>query len=257
VSTDLPARDRPSTGSPASSAGDAGPALAEQPVGQPVSGYPGGGLPVADGTPTHGAVSGDGNPPGGGTAGGGGEGSDGAPAPKRSARRWIVEWVVIVLVAVGVAFGVRTYVAQTYYVPSTSMWPTLKAGDRIVVNKLSGAPSAGDIIVFKRPPAENCGGAPVPDLVKRVVGLPGQTVSAHAGQVYVTGKLLNEPWLPKDPHTYTTMTGSYTVPKGDYYVMGDNRTDSCDSRMWGPVKGSSVVGQVFLILWPPSRFRFF
>ncbi len=159
--------------------------------------------------------------------------------------------------AVGVAFGVRTYVAQTYYVPSTSMWPTLKAGDRIVVNKLYGTIHAGDIIVFRRPPAENCGGPPVPDLVKRVVGLPGQTVSAHGGQVYITGKLLKEPWLPKDSRTYTTMTGSYHVPKGDYFVMGDNRVNSCDSRMWGPVKSSYIVGKVFLILWPPSQFRFF
>ncbi len=181
------------------------------------------------------------------------------PAHRRSARRWITEWVVIVLVAVAVAFGVRTFVVQTYFVPSTSMWPTLKAGDRIVVNKLSGAPGVGDIIVFKRPPAEQCGGSPVPDLVKRVIGLPGQTVSARGGKVYITGKLLKEPWLPKHDtaHIRTTMTKPQTVPKGDYFVMGDNRIDSCDSRMWGPVKGSYVVGQVFLILWPPSQFRFF
>jgi signal peptidase I len=165
--------------------------------------------------------------------------------------------VVILLVAVGVAFGVRTYVAQTYYVPSTSMWPTLKAGDRIVVNKLYGTIHPGDIIVFKRPPAEDCGGAPVPDLVKRVIGLPGQTVSAHGGQVYITGKLLKEPWLPKGNQTYTMMTGSAHVPKGDYFVMGDNRVNSCDSRTWGPVKASYIVGKVFLILWPPSQFRFF
>lgn len=202
--------------------------------------------------------SGNGNEPPGHESGGGGDGDGGENPPRHRAQRWVVEWLVIILVAVGVAFGVRTYVAQTYFVPSTSMWPTLKAGDRIVVNKLSGTIHPGDIIVFKRPPAEQCGGSPVPDLVKRVVGLPGQRVSAHGGQVYITGKLLKEPWLPKhDPHTFTTMTGSFHVPKGDYYVMGDNRVDSCDSRMWGPVKGSYVVGQVFLILWPPSRFRFF
>ena len=205
---------------------------------------------VVGGTPR----SGNGSTPAGGGPGGG---AGGQPRPRRNARRWLVEWLVIILVAVGVAFGVRTYVAQTYYVPSTSMWPTLKAGDRIVVNKLSGTIHVGDIIVFRRPPAEHCGGAPVPDLVKRVVGLPGQTVSAHTGQVYITGKLLKEPWLPKGPHVYTTMTGSYHVPRGDYFVMGDNRVNSCDSRMWGPVKASYIVGKVFLILWPPSQFRFF
>ncbi len=198
--------------------------------------------------------SGNGNLPGGGEPG---AGEGGRPSRGRAARRWIIEWLVIILIAVGVAFGVRTYVAQTYYVPSTSMWPTLKAGDRIVVNKLYGTIHTGDIIVFKRPPAEDCGGAPVPDLVKRVIGLPGQTVSAKGGQVYITGKLLKEPWLPKGSQTYTTMTGSYKVPSGDYYVMGDNRVDSCDSRMWGPVKSSYVVGKVFLILWPPSQLRWF
>lgn len=196
-----------------------------------------------------------------GDAGGGPGGSGhprGAHARRRpSARRWITEWVVIILVAVGVAFGVRTYVAQTYYVPSTSMYPTLKDGDRIVVNKLSGTIHVGDIIVFKRPAAEDCGGPPVPDLVKRVVGLPGQTVSASNGNVYITGKLQSEPWLPKSTQTYTTMSKPYTVPKGDYFVMGDNRVNSCDSRMWGPVKQSLVVGKVFLILWPPSQFRWF
>lgn len=234
MSTEPPTIDRPATGSPAGGVVAPGPVVAETPVGS------------GNGT----------GPPG--QESGGGEGGGGENPPRPRARRWIVEWIVIILIAVGVAFGVRTYVAQTYFVPSTSMWPTLKAGDRIVVNKLSGTIHAGDIIVFKRPPAEQCGGAPVPDLVKRVVGLPGQTVSARGGQVYVTGKLLDQSWLPKhDPHTYTMMSGSFHVPKGDYYVMGDNRVDSCDSRMWGPVKGSYVVGKVFLILWPPSRFRFF
>jgi len=165
--------------------------------------------------------------------------------------------VVIIAIALLAAFLVRTYVVETFYVPSTSMWPTLKAGDRIVVNKLYGPVTTGDIIVFKRPPAEDCGGPPVPDLVKRVIGLPGQTVSARDGKVYITGKLLPEPWLPKGPQTYTTMSGSYKVPKGDYFVMGDNRVNSCDSRMWGPVKSSYIVGKMFLILWPPSQFRYF
>jgi signal peptidase I len=193
--------------------------------------------------------------PGGG--GGDGEGGSGAPRRQRSARRWLVEWIVIILVAVGVAFGVRTYVAQTYYVPSTSMWPTLKAGDRIVVNKLYGTIHVGDIIVFRRPPAEHCGGSPVPDLVKRVIGLPGQTVSAAHGEVYITGKPLKQPWLPQGPQRTTSMSTKYKVPAGDYFVMGDNRVNSCDSRMWGPVKSSYIVGKVFLILWPLSQFRFF
>jgi signal peptidase I len=202
------------------------------------------------------ADDGDGSHGGGGAGGDGPGDQGGARRPRHHARRWITEWVVIILIAVGVAFLVRTYVAQTYFVPSTSMWPTLKDGDRIVVTKIFGAIRPGTIIVFKRPPAEDCGGAPVPDLVKRVVGLPGQTISASGGKVYITGKLLKEPWLPKGPQSYTTMSTPEKVPKGDYFVMGDNRVNSCDSRMWGPVKGSYVVGKVFFILWPLSQLRF-
>lgn len=184
------------------------------------------------------------------------------PRRSRSARRWVVEWIVIILIALGVAFGVRTFVAQTFYVPSTSMYPTLKAGDRIVVDKLAfhlHSVDRGDIIVFKTPPAEKgkCGGPPVPDLVKRVIGLPGERISASGGQVYITGKLLPEPWLPKVKSTYTSTFGPVRVPKGDYFMMGDNRVDSCDSRIWGPIKGSSIVGKVDLIIWPLSRFHFF
>ncbi len=146
---------------------------------------------------------------------------------------------------------------KTFYVPSTGMYPTIKGGDSIEVNLSAyetATPEHGDIIVFKRPPAEDCGGPPVSDLVRRVIGLPGETVSAHGGKVYITGKLLKESWLPKGPtgkplaSTYTTMTGSYKVPAGGYYVMGDNRVDSCDSRMWGPVSRSLIIGKVVKVL---------
>ncbi len=264
MSDELPARAVPSTGPTVG--GGPGTAVPGDAVGV---GQPGqtAGREAGDGSSGDGSggqpslgtrgepASGTGDGTGEGT--GGDQGAGGGAGPGHRSYRWIVEWIVVIVVAIGVAFGVRTFVAQTYYVPSTSMWPTLKAGDRIVVNKLYGTIHVGDIIVFKTPPAEDCGGPPVPDLVKRVVGLPGQTVSAHGGQVYITGKLLKEPWLPKGNQTYTTMSKPFTVPKGDYFVMGDNRVNSCDSRMWGPVKGSYIVGKVFLILWPPSQFRYF
>lgn len=199
---------------------------------------------------------------GGGRRGRHARASGGPPRPSRSTRRWAVEWIVIILIALAVAFGVRTFVAQTFFVPSTSMYPTLKDGDRIVVDKLAfhlHSVNRGDIVVFKTPKAENgrCGGAPVPDLVKRVIGLPNENISAKGGQVYITGKRLPEPWLPKGRQTYTTNFGPVHIPKGDYFMMGDNRTESCDSRIWGPVSGSSFVGKVDLIIWPLSRFHFF
>ncbi|MGH9109704.1 MAG: signal peptidase I [Acidimicrobiales bacterium] len=212
--------------------------------------------------------------------GAGGEGDAGEnpgepgerPGPARRAGerrpgRWLAEWAVIVVLAVVVAFLVRTFVAQTFYIPSTSMYPTLKAGDRIVVDKLSydfHSVHRGDIVVFRRPPAENCGGAPVPDLVKRVIGLPGNVVSARAGHMYVNGRELQEPWLPKTVHmftptaaTYTSTFGPTTVPPGRYFMMGDDRRISCDSRMWGTVSRSYFVGKVDLIVWPPSDLRSF
>jgi signal peptidase I len=187
----------------------------------------------------------------------------GGPAGRpRGRHRWVIEWAVIIVVALVVAVVVRTYVAQTFYVPSTSMYPTLKAGDRIVVNKLSfdyGSIQRGDIVVFRRPPreAKACGGELVPDLVKRVIGLPGETIKARGGQVYITTTVLEEPWLPHVASTYTANFGPVKIPANHYFMMGDNRVASCDSRMWGTVPRSYIVGKVDLIIWPLSQFHFF
>ncbi|HEX3946197.1 MAG TPA: signal peptidase I [Acidimicrobiales bacterium] len=184
------------------------------------------------------------------------------PAPHRRSKRWLVEWGVVVVVAVVLAVVVRGFLLQTYYVPSTSMYPTLKPGDRIVVEKVTHSIHSGDIVVFARPPAESgkCGGGPVPDLVKRVIGLPGDTVEVRNDKVYLDGKVLPEPWLPAETsnsNPLTTDYGPYKVPAGDYFMMGDNRTSSCDSRTWGPVEGSTIVGKVVMVAWPLSRFHFF
>jgi signal peptidase I len=134
---------------------------------------------------------------------------------------------------------------RTFTVNSTAMAPTLLPGDRVVVNTSSRAIVSGDIVVFRRSPAEACGGPPVSDEVMRIIGLPDDTVEVRNDKVYVNGKVLPEPWLPAatdESNPYTANYGSVTVPAGDYFVMGDNRTRSCDSRMWGPVKRSYVVG---------------
>jgi len=189
------------------------------------------------------------------------------PPEKGRSTRWIVELVGVVVVAIVIAVVLRTFVLATYSIPSGSMEPTLQVGDRIVVDKLAyhlHGVGTGNIIVFSTPPTENCAGPPVADLVKRVIGLPGQDISLSDGNVYINGRLLPEPWLPAGTQTEPGPFGApyslhhaYQIPKGDVYVMGDNRADSCDSRYWGPVAESTIVGKVDVRIRPISRIGFF
>jgi signal peptidase I len=205
-------------------------------------------------------------PTGGATQGGARSGRSSSP---RRSSHWLREAVFVVVVAVLVAVLLRTFVVQTFYIPSGSMEPTLQIGDRILVDKLSyhlHGVERGDIVVFSRPPAENCGGPEVNDLVKRVIGLPGDVLTLAGGYVYVDGKRLKESWLPK-PEQGTTTDGPvgssynlarpYRVPANDYFVMGDNRSDSCDSRYWGPIGRSLIVGKVELRVWPLTSLKIF
>lgn len=179
-----------------------------------------------------------------------------ADVARRRPARWLVEWALVLLVAVGVAFVVRTYVVQTFYIPSASMEPTLMVGDRIIVDKVSlhfDGVHRGDVIVFKRPPLET--DPTISDLVKRVIGLPGETISSGpGGQVLIDGKAIAEPWLtpyarahPGQPIT------KQKIPAGEYFVMGDNRSDSTDSRVFGPISGKLIVGGARFRIWPLSR----
>jgi signal peptidase I len=207
-------------------------------------------------------------PRGGGPPALGGPSADGAAAP-RSSSRWIREGILIVAVAVVVAVLLRAFVVQTFYIPSGSMEPTLQIGDRILVNKLSyhlHGVDRGDIVVFSRPATENCGGPEVNDLVKRVVALPGEVVSLSNGYVSIDGRRLDESWLPQSEQGKTepgpagnsaNLQHPYQVPANDYFVMGDNRGDSCDSRWWGPISKSLIVGKVEVRVWPISSLRFF
>jgi len=142
---------------------------------------------------------------------------------------------------------------ETFFIPSTSMYPALKAGDTVAVNLdayASSSPARGDIVVLRTPSRETqvCGGQPVPGLVTRIIGLPGETISARKGEVYITGNRLAEPWLPKTASTYTANFGPAHIPAGQYFLMGDNRVASCDSRMWGTVPGSYIVGKVMRVV---------
>ncbi len=175
----------------------------------------------------------------------------------RRRRKVIIEWGVIIVIAVLASFLVRTYAVQTFFIPSGSMEPTLHVGDRILVNKLSvrfGTINVGDIIVFKAPPSEHCDDGDYTDLVKRVIGLPGQTLTSKGNVVYVNGKPLKEPWTFFK--TLNPPIKKIKIPLNSYYVMGDNRANSCDSRFWGTVPKSDVIGKAFFRIWPLSRIGF-
>jgi signal peptidase I len=158
-------------------------------------------------------------------------------------------------VAVLAAVGLRTFVVQPFYIPSGSMEPTLIVGDKVLVNKLSydfHSVHRGDVIVFKKPPNDFSPG--IKDLIKRVIGLPGETISARDGSVYINGQKLKESWLPKG--VTTADFGPVRIPSGQYFVMGDNRGDSADSRVFGPITKNLIIGRAFLLVWPPSRIKF-
>ena len=179
--------------------------------------------------------------------------------PKPSGVRNAVEWVVIAGGALLVAFLIKTFLLQAFYIPSLSMAPTLKINDRVLVNKLSydlHDVHRGDVVVFESPPNEG----QTKDLIKRVIALPGETVEASDGQVLINGSPLEEPYLDPDvvtngPMCQTSWPGcavpeKFTVPSGHYWVMGDNRSNSRDSRFFGAIPDSLIIGRAFVRVWP-------
>lgn len=193
------------------------------------------------------------------------------PARKRASRS-VREWVITLIVVVILAVLIRTFLLQAYFIPSLSMYPTLKVHDWVLVQKVTyhfEPISAGEIIVFDTPPADTEAGPGIKHLIKRVVGLPGQTLrSGPNGEIFVDNHLLRQNWLTPAARANpgvgictrnrTDCHGStLRLPRGEYYVMGDNRGDSEDSRYWGPVARHLIVGQAFVRIWPPSRWHWF
>ncbi len=163
--------------------------------------------------------------------------------------RTLVEWGIVIVGAVIVALLIKTFLFQAFYIPTSSMEPTLHVGDRVLVNKLSYRlhdVHRGDIIVFERPPAAPVGD--IEDLIKRVVALPGETVEARDGIVYVDDEELDEPYLPEG--TVTPSFPRQDVPAGHVFVLGDNRTNSEASNRFGPIDEDLIIGRAFIRVWP-------
>jgi signal peptidase I len=194
-----------------------------------------------------------------------GDGEPG-PAPGPQRRRWwrraLIEVAIAALAAVLLAGAAQAFAFQTFWIPSPSMVPTLGVYDRVLVQKAFFTwrdVREGDIVVFSHPPLDQCGGPQeAGDLVKRVIALPGQTIYSSGNSIYVNGKPLAEPYLPQydplgPPIPDASRQHPYRVPPGEFYMMGDNRAISCDSRFWGPIKGSSMIGKVVLVWWHDSH----
>lgn len=185
-----------------------------------------------------------------------------SPAPARTGTSWARQAtrLIILLLLTGVSvIGLRSYVVASYYIPSASMETTLHGcpgceADMVLVDKLTyrfKSISRTDVVVFNRPPL-----APADDkqLIKRVIGLPGDLISGHGGHIYVNNKELIEPYINPACHG-TADFAAVTVPAHDYFMMGDNRCDSFDSRMFGPIPRSSIVGRAFAVIWPTKHLR--
>jgi signal peptidase I len=178
---------------------------------------------------------------------------------QRSWQRNAVEWLIVLIGAVTVALVIQATSVQAFYIPSTSMENTLHVDDRVMVNKWSyrlHPIHRGDIVVFTKP--KNMGVSSDHNLIKRVIGLPGDKLVFANGHVYVNNKELTEPYVESDRPTEQgpikcVATAPCVVPAKDVWVMGDNRTGSYDSRYFGPIPESSIVGRAFFRIWPLNR----
>ncbi|MGB2953569.1 MAG: signal peptidase I [Gaiellaceae bacterium] len=189
----------------------------------------------------------------------------GLPRPWRVA----IDWIVTIAGAIGIVLAIKAWVVNPYRIPSSSMEPTLHCAgqpgclahlsDRVLANRFIyhfRSPHRGEIVVFKTPKLaqRSCGAGGT--FVKRLIGLPGDLWSEREGYVYIDGKKLNEPYVKPDRRDHETHA-PIRIPKGQYFMMGDNRASSCDSRVWGAVPRKNLIGPVFATYWPPNRISFY
>ena len=183
---------------------------------------------------------------------------------------FLKELPFLIVGALIVAVLVKSFLIQVFWIPSGSMEETLQIGDRVIVNKLAyrfGDPGRGDVVVFEPETFESESVAtkvsrnllesvglrtPESDLIKRVIGLPGETIEIKDGQLYVDDAVLQEPYL--EPGVRMSDFGPEVIPEDSFFVMGDNRGSSRDSRVFGAIEGSRIVGRAFSVVWPPDRW---
>ena len=190
----------------------------------------------------------------------------GLPEPLRV----LIDWVVTIAGAIAIVLAIKAWVVNPYRIPSSSMEPTLhcaapssgceaRFSDRVLANRFIYRfkdPERGDIVVFNTPPAAKarCGAGGT--FVKRLIGLPGERIELRSEKglsyVYINGNKLDEPYIKKERRD-TRPPESFQVPQGQYFMMGDNRSQSCDSREWGSVSRDELIGKVFATYWPPNR----
>ncbi|MBD2345981.1 signal peptidase I [Anabaena subtropica] len=176
-----------------------------------------------------------------------------SPAPSKAWRGW-QENLTLIAIALCLALLIRTFIAEPRYIPSESMVPTLYEGDRLVVEKVSynfQQPTTGDIVVFQPPAELQRRGYPKDQaFIKRVIGTPGEIISVKGGKVYLNGQPLPEDYIAEPP---SQPFPPVKVPEGQFFVMGDNRNNSNDSRYWGFLPKENIIGRAVFRFWPPDR----
>jgi signal peptidase I len=185
---------------------------------------------------------------------------DGDEGGARQLVRSVAEWVGVIACGVVIALVAQAFLVQAFWIPSASMVPTLNEGDRVLVNKLAYRAHdvhRGDVIVFDRPEEAANGDDEIKDLIKRVVAIEGDTIELHEGDVYINGERIEEPYLNDDAPTSPDTGGCtnsgddrWELPEDTVFVMGDNRTNSSDSRCFGPIAEDTIVGRAVVKLLP-------
>ena len=198
-----------------------------------------------------------------------------APRSKeQTSRGSLIELVTIVAVALGLALGIQALLVKPFRIPSESMVPTLQIGQRVLVDRVSfrlGEPERDDVVVFKPPagaddnacgerhPSDSPCPRPTPkrsdtNFIKRVVAVGGDRIKVIDGHVYLNGRRRPEPWIRSDSRCeICNLPREIRIPRGYFFMMGDNRGESADSRYWGPVPKNWLIGQAFVTYWPPGR----